>query len=55
MRARRVCWSLCAFDEASLARATELEGTLEGLRRGVSQSEARKKSEDDALEAVSEL
>lgn len=44
---------LRGFGEASLARATELEGSLEGLRRGVSQSEARKKSEEDALEAVS--
>ncbi|CAM9496091.1 unnamed protein product, partial [Laminaria digitata] len=38
----------------SLARATEVEGTLEGLRRGVSQAEARKESEDAALEEVNQ-
>ncbi|CAM9576403.1 unnamed protein product [Ectocarpus sp. 12 AP-2014] len=38
----------------SLARAAELEGSLDGLRRAVGQTEARKKTEDEALEEVNE-
>lgn len=36
----------------SFARATELEGSLDGRRRDVTQAEARKESEDASLEKV---
>lgn len=42
-------WRSCL----SLARAAKLEGSLDGLRRALGQSEARKKSEDEALEEAS--
>lgn len=44
----------CSGGACSLARAAELEGSLDGLRRAVGQAEARKRTEDDALEEVTE-
>lgn len=42
----------CRYFWCSLARAEELEGSLERLKEGVAQAEARKASEDAALEEV---
>lgn len=45
------CCTVTLF-ECSLARAEELEGSLERLKGVVAQAEARKASEDAALEEV---